>query len=116
VLLLQGHFVETFTLALFHQDVVNAEVASAKVVPSTFSIQLVELRTEALWWLVVLNLVHAEVVGGVHLVHVLLVNVNVLKHYVVLLESFVEELLSCVPSWWIVELALLHPELGFTFV
>ena len=98
VLLLECHFVAALLLiGLNHM--INTKVTSSKVVPSAFSIELIELGPKLLWWFIVLYLVHAIVILWVNLVHVVPANFYIFKHYVVLLESFVKEFLSVFVLW-----------------
>lgn len=98
VLLLECHFVATLLLiGLNHM--INTKVTGTKVVPSAFSIELIELGPKLLWWFIVFYLVHAIVILLVKLVHVVPANFYIFKHYVVLLESFVKEFLSLFVLW-----------------
>lgn len=105
MLLLECHLPHGFTLVGLN-NLIDTEVSGAEIIPSAFSIELIQLCSKFFWWLVIFNLVHAVVVLIVHLVHVVPANFNVLKHDVVRLESLVKEFLS-VLILWVVKLVLL---------
>ena len=111
---MECHFVKTLSLTGLN-NMIDAKVSGPKVIPPSFSIKLIELGSELLWRLVVFDLVHAVVVLLINLVHVFPTNFNILKHYIVLLESLIKKFLSGFVLWIIELLLLLKFELSSSF-